>query len=104
MRATRATNATDARHVSTRDAARARATARAIARAILSSPMIRAGVYLHTPFCRSRCSYCDFATGHYDAALAARYVRALVREIETFTATRETANAPARATLHARDE
>ncbi|MFN2598407.1 MAG: radical SAM family heme chaperone HemW [Pyrinomonadaceae bacterium] len=51
--------------------------------------MTRAGVYLHTPFCRSRCSYCDFATGHYDAALAARYVSALTREIETFAATRE---------------
>jgi oxygen-independent coproporphyrinogen-3 oxidase len=40
-----------------------------------------AGIYIHIPFCRSRCSYCDFATGMYDAALAERYVQALVAEI-----------------------
>lgn len=40
-----------------------------------------AGVYIHIPFCRSRCSYCDFATGMYSAALAERYVLNLVDEI-----------------------
>src|SRR2546430_16012980 len=44
--------------------------------------MDRAGVYLHTPFCRSRCSYCDFATGMYESDVAARYVLALRKEIE----------------------
>ena len=43
-----------------------------------------AGVYIHTPFCRSRCSYCDFATGMYDAAAAERYVRSLVNEITSW--------------------
>jgi putative oxygen-independent coproporphyrinogen III oxidase len=43
--------------------------------------MILAGIYLHIPFCRSRCSYCDFATGMYESDLAERYVRALCREI-----------------------
>ena len=42
-----------------------------------------AGVYIHIPFCRSRCSYCDFATGTYEGALADAYVRALVREISS---------------------
>jgi oxygen-independent coproporphyrinogen-3 oxidase len=46
--------------------------------------MRRAGIYIHVPFCRSRCSYCDFATGAYEGALAERYVRALAREIESF--------------------
>ena len=46
--------------------------------------MDRAGIYIHIPFCRSRCSYCDFATGAYEGALAESYVRALVREIEAF--------------------
>lgn len=41
-----------------------------------------AGIYIHIPFCRSRCSYCDFATGMYDAATAERYVLSLVKEIE----------------------
>ena len=46
--------------------------------------MNRAGVYIHIPFCRSRCSYCDFATGAYESALAERYVGALVEEITAF--------------------
>ncbi|HEY0170680.1 MAG TPA: radical SAM family heme chaperone HemW, partial [Pyrinomonadaceae bacterium] len=46
--------------------------------------MDRAGVYIHVPFCRSRCSYCDFATGAYEGALAERYVGALAREVESF--------------------
>ena len=43
---------------------------------------MNAGVYLHFPFCRSRCSYCDFATGMYESAAAERYVNAICREIE----------------------
>jgi oxygen-independent coproporphyrinogen-3 oxidase len=48
--------------------------------------MKRAGVYIHIPFCRSRCSYCDFATGQYESGLSERYVDALLREISTFDA------------------
>ncbi len=44
--------------------------------------MTPAGIYIHIPFCRSRCSYCDFATGLYESGLADRYVRALVVEVE----------------------
>jgi oxygen-independent coproporphyrinogen-3 oxidase len=43
--------------------------------------MRHAGIYIHIPFCRSRCSYCDFATGMYESALAARYVNAVAKEI-----------------------
>jgi len=43
--------------------------------------MTQAGIYIHIPFCRSRCSYCDFATGLYESGLAERYVSALVEEI-----------------------
>jgi putative oxygen-independent coproporphyrinogen III oxidase len=42
---------------------------------------MNAGVYIHIPFCRSRCSYCDFATGMYEGNLAEGYVRALCSEI-----------------------
>src|ERR1051325_11195703 len=42
-----------------------------------------AGLYVHIPFCSSRCSYCDFATGLYQRELAEAYVRALVEEIRS---------------------
>ncbi len=42
------------------------------------------GVYIHIPFCKSRCSYCDFATDVYrDSGGVERYVSALCREIAT---------------------
>ena len=43
--------------------------------------MTAAGLYVHIPFCSSRCSYCDFATGLYQSELAERYVRGLIKEI-----------------------
>ena len=44
-----------------------------------------AGVYLHVPFCKSRCSYCDFATDIYRSSDAVdRYVSALCKEIDAF--------------------
>jgi oxygen-independent coproporphyrinogen-3 oxidase len=45
--------------------------------------MTAAGLYVHIPFCSSRCSYCDFATGLYQSELAERYVRGLIKEIRT---------------------
>ncbi len=45
--------------------------------------MTAAGLYLHIPFCSSRCSYCDFATGLYKEELAEHYVRALVTDIQS---------------------
>ena len=44
-----------------------------------------AGIYIHTPFCRSRCSYCDFATGMFESDAADRYVRAVVAEISRWS-------------------
>jgi oxygen-independent coproporphyrinogen-3 oxidase len=46
--------------------------------------MMQAGVYIHIPFCRSRCAYCDFATGLYESEPADAYVRALTFEIGAF--------------------
>ena len=46
---------------------------------------MQAGIYLHIPFCRSRCSYCDFATDVYkNGETVERYVSALIKEIENF--------------------
>ncbi|MPZ16513.1 MAG: radical SAM family heme chaperone HemW [Luteitalea sp.] len=39
------------------------------------------GAYIHVPFCSAICHYCNFNRGLLDAALKARYVRALVDEI-----------------------
>ena len=44
-----------------------------------------AGVYIHIPFCKSRCSYCDFATDVWRSNDAVdRYVEALCSEIAGF--------------------
>ncbi len=41
-----------------------------------------AGVYLHIPFCKSRCSYCDFATDVYrNSDAVEKYVNTLCAEI-----------------------
>jgi len=50
-----------------------------------------AGIYLHIPFCKSRCSYCDFATDVFkNEEAVARYVSALEKEIESFSQPTET--------------
>jgi putative oxygen-independent coproporphyrinogen III oxidase len=40
-----------------------------------------AGIYIHIPFCATRCHYCNFATGGYESELARRYTAALREEI-----------------------
>src|SRR4051794_2887782 len=40
------------------------------------------GLYIHVPFCAAICNYCNFNRGLFDAELKARYVDALVTEIE----------------------
>lgn len=41
-----------------------------------------AGLYIHIPFCRSKCAYCDFASYAGRERDLARYVCALTREME----------------------
>jgi oxygen-independent coproporphyrinogen-3 oxidase len=40
------------------------------------------GLYIHIPFCSAICNYCNFNRGLFDAELKARYVEALILEIE----------------------
>lgn len=44
---------------------------------------MKAGIYIHIPFCKSRCSYCDFATDVYrNNDGVERYVSSLSSEIQ----------------------
>jgi len=40
------------------------------------------GLYIHVPFCSAICNYCNFNRGLFEAGLKARYVEALLAEIE----------------------
>src|SRR5208337_4857756 len=39
------------------------------------------GLYLSIPFCRSKCTYCNFASGVYPASEHARYVARLIKDL-----------------------
>ena len=45
------------------------------------------GLYVHIPFCASRCRYCSFASNLYDMNLADRYLDALHKELAYHTDT-----------------
>lgn len=42
------------------------------------------GLYIHIPFCKRKCFYCDFVSVQYDAALADKYISALIKEALTY--------------------
>lgn len=42
------------------------------------------GVYIHIPFCRSKCNYCSFISRPWDEPLAEKYWRAVVQELQAF--------------------
>lgn len=44
---------------------------------------IYAGLYLHIPFCHSKCTYCSFITGGFEDSLAERYLSALLKELDS---------------------
>jgi len=39
------------------------------------------GIYISIPFCRSKCTYCNFASGVYPASQHARYVERLIEDL-----------------------
>lgn len=45
--------------------------------------MSTAGIYVHIPFCRSKCRYCDFVSVCSDEDKQKSYVSALIKEINT---------------------
>lgn len=42
------------------------------------------GLYIHIPFCRSKCPYCDFFSVKYDEALAEKYADRLIAEMKSY--------------------
>jgi oxygen-independent coproporphyrinogen-3 oxidase len=42
------------------------------------------GLYIHIPFCRQKCYYCDFFSIKYDVTLADKYTDALISHISQF--------------------
>src|SRR5262249_45874363 len=51
------------------------------------------GLYIHVPFCSAICNYCNFNRGLFDADLKARYVDALLKEIGSHPAVRNSQSA-----------
>ena len=49
---------------------------------MMRSPGDRLGLYLSIPFCRSKCTYCNFASGVYPASEHARYIGRLIQDME----------------------
>jgi oxygen-independent coproporphyrinogen-3 oxidase len=42
----------------------------------------RLGLYISVPFCRSKCTYCNFASGVYPASEHARYVDRVIQDLK----------------------
>lgn len=43
---------------------------------------MRDAIYIHIPFCKAICSYCDFSKFFYDSSWAKKYLKALLKEVE----------------------
>jgi oxygen-independent coproporphyrinogen III oxidase len=46
----------------------------------MKSPL---GIYIHLPFCESKCGYCNFASGVYPTSMILPYIKALHEEISS---------------------
>jgi len=44
-----------------------------------------AGLYIHIPFCKTKCPYCDFVSGPFPIEIQERYVSALLKEMATMS-------------------
>ena len=41
-------------------------------------------IYVHIPFCESKCFYCDFVSGKYDEQTKQQYINELKNEIISY--------------------
>src|SRR5215467_10892348 len=44
------------------------------------------GIYISVPFCRSKCTYCNFASGVFSAGQMGRYVERIIEDLRGFRA------------------
>ena len=52
------------------------------------------GIYVHVPFCRTRCNYCTFVTSPYNPAAVERYIAAVKKEITLWSSGSVSAELP----------
>ena len=50
----------------------------------MERPLEEIGIYVHIPFCVSKCLYCDFLSGKSDYDERKLYTAAIVKEIDNF--------------------
>ena len=48
------------------------------------------GLYIHVPFCLSKCPYCDFYSERFDEALGEQYAAAVIRNLKHYDETYDT--------------
>lgn len=46
--------------------------------------MKKIGIYVHIPFCKKKCNYCDFYSVSYEENVANEYIDAMVNEINSY--------------------
>lgn len=46
--------------------------------------MKKLGIYIHIPFCKRKCNYCDFYSIKWDEKIENKYIEALIREIKSY--------------------
>lgn len=44
----------------------------------------KSGLYIHIPFCKSKCPYCDFFSVKYDEVPAEKYTDRLISEMKKY--------------------
>jgi oxygen-independent coproporphyrinogen-3 oxidase len=45
----------------------------------------KAGLYIHIPFCKSKCPYCNFYSVKYDKALSEKYTDELIKTMDDYS-------------------
>lgn len=51
---------------------------------IKSTTKDKKGIYIHIPFCTTKCSYCDFVSGYWAKDIQKQYIQSIQREINHF--------------------